>query len=159
MFAQAGLRFDRDFLNNVFFSGRGAVFQFYSRPSTGTPFQQQPPGSSATIYKPNWLERMLSRIMARLGRSLLKRILGIEYSPNLDLTTELELTSTEAASGGEREIKYQRGNRRKKLVVKIPAGVSRGTKIRLKGMGLTEKKKTGDLYLHIQVRDRPSLER
>ena len=28
MFAQAGLRFDQDFLNRVFFSGRGFTFQF-----------------------------------------------------------------------------------------------------------------------------------
>jgi DnaJ-class molecular chaperone len=158
MFAQAGLRFDHDFLNNVFFSGRGAVFQFYPRPGSSTSFKQ-PPSSSATTYQPNWLERMLSRTLAKLGRSLLKRILDIEYSPNLDINTELELTPTEAAAGGEREIKYQRGKRQKKLVVKIPSGVSPSTKIRLKGMGLTEKKKTGDLYLHIQVRARPSLER
>ena len=159
MFAQAGLRFDRDFLNQVFFSGRGTVFRFHSRPSTGAFFQQQTPRSNTTIYKPNLMERLLSGMLARLGRFFLKRILGIEYSPNLDLNTELELTSTEAAAGGEREIRYQRGKQKKKLVVKIPSGVSQGTKIRLKGMGLTEKKKTGDLYLHIQVRDRPSLER
>jgi len=41
----------------------------------------------------------------------------------------------------------------KKLMVKIPAGVKPGTKIRLKGMGITADKKTGDLYLHIKVKN------
>ena len=32
MFHQAGLRFDQDFLNHVFFEGSGVVFQFFSGP-------------------------------------------------------------------------------------------------------------------------------
>ena len=33
------------------------------------------------------------------------------------------------------------------------SGVKPGTKIRLKGMGLTEDKKSGDLYLRVKVKD------
>ena len=82
---------------------------------------------------------------------MLKRLLGIEYTPNLDLHIELELTAEEIAAGCEKEISYKRGNRRKKLIVKIPPSARTGTRIRLKGMGLTENKKTGDLYLNISV--------
>ena len=34
MFAQSGLRFDRDFLNQVFFSGRGTAFHFNTHPGS-----------------------------------------------------------------------------------------------------------------------------
>ena len=157
IFAQAGLRFDSDFLNQVFFSGRGSVFQFYtsSGGSRGASYQQPSPGAS--IYKPNWLERQFARLFARTSRFLLKRLLGIEYTPNLDRHTELELTPEEATAGGEKEFSYQRGKRKKKLMVKIPSGAQTGTRIRLKGMGLVENKKAGDLYLHIKIRKQTPL--
>jgi len=156
MFAQAGLRFDRDFLNQVFFSGRETVFQFYTSPGTsGTTYHQHAPGAPA--YKPSWFERMLARFMAKLSRLLLKKLLGIEYTANLDLHIELELTPEEATASGEKEVSYKRGKRKKKLMVKVPPGVKSGTKIRLKGMGLVENKKAGDLYLHIRVKKQTPL--
>ncbi len=156
MFARAGLRFDRDFLNQVFFGGRGAIFQFYTSPSTsGTAYRQYGPGAPA--YKPNWFERMLARFMAKISRLLLKKLLGIEYTANLDLHIELGLTPEEATAGGEKEVSYKRGKRKKKLMVKIPPGIKSGTKIRLKGMGLVENKKMGDLYLHIKIKKQTSL--
>ena len=155
MFAQAGLRFDHDFLNQVFFGDRGNIFRFYASPdSSGSAYRQYAPGAPA--YKPNWFERVLSRAFIRLNRFLLRKLLGIEYSANLDLHIELELTPEEASSGGEKAVSYKRGKRKKKLMVKIPPGVKTGTKIRLKGMGLIENKKAGDLYLHIRFRKQPA---
>ena len=82
---------------------------------------------------------------------MLKKLLGIEYTPNLDMHIELGLTAEEIAAGGEKEVSYKRGSRRKKLILKIPPAARTGTKIRLKGMGLKKDKKAGDLYLHIKV--------
>jgi len=96
---------------------------------------------------------MLSRAFIRLSRFLLKKLLGIEYTTNLDLRIELEPTLEEATAGGDKEVSYKRGKLKKKLTVKVPPGVKSGTKIRLKGMGLVENKKAGDLYLHIKVKD------
>ena len=70
---------------------------------------------------------------------------------HLDCHIELELSPAEAGASGERPVSYKRGRRTKKLMVKIPAGVKSGTRIRLKGMGLTENKQSGDLYLHVKV--------
>ena len=153
MFAQAGLRFDRDFLDQVFFGGRGAIFQFYTSPggTSSTTYRQYT--SVTPAYKPNWFERILARFMAKLSRFLLRKIFGIEYTANLDLHIELPLTLEEAETGVEKEVSYKRGKRKKKLMVKIPPGVKSGTKIRLKRMGLVENKKAGDLYLHIKVKD------
>jgi hypothetical protein len=139
MFAQAGLRFDADFLNNTFFGGRGFAYQAY------------PYDSNVSAYKPGWLERQLSKV----GRFALKRLFGVDIGPPpmLDKHLELEILRREAERGGEREVKYKRNGRRKKLLVKIPAGIRSGTRIRLRGMGAQEGQKSGDLYLHVKIKD------
>jgi len=147
MFAQAGLRFDPEFLNRVFFTAGGSGFRFYS----GSPQS----GQRVYTYKPNWFERQLIKVVNKFGKFVFRRLLSIDFTPldrrNLDYHTGLELSADEAASGGEKEISYKRGRGSKKLVVKIPPGVKSGTRIRLKGMGLTDNKKAGDLYLHIKI--------
>ena len=146
MFAQAGLRFDQDFFNRIFFEAGASQ----------TAYQQHHSPSGVSTYNPNWLERWLGRITARIGKYALRKVLGIRYESlpkqNLDQHIELEISQTEATAGGERTITYKQSKRTKKLVVKIPPGVGTGTKIRLKGMGKIEKKKSGDLYLHIKVK-------
>ena len=167
MFAQAGLRFDQDFLNRVFFGGSGFIFQFY--PGHGgtsqraywfgdrTTYKQHRPYPGVSGYQPNLIERFLSRIMLKIGRYVLRKLFGLQYEPspkqNLDQHIELEISPAEAAAGGEKQVSYKRGKQTKKLLVKIPHGVKPGTKIRLKGMGMTEGKKPGDLYLHIKFKD------
>jgi len=142
MFAQAGLRFDPEFLNRVFFGGKMGHYQ----PSYTY--------TSVSTYKPSWIERLLSKILVKVGRFALKRLLGADFEPPkmLDRHMELEILPDEAASGGEKQISYKRDGRKKKLMVKIPPGIKTGTKIRLKGMGAKEGKKSGDLYLHIRVK-------
>jgi DnaJ-class molecular chaperone len=153
MFAQAGLRFDPEFLNRVFFTSGGSSFQFYTGSSRS--------GQRVATYKPNWLERQLLKVVNKTGRFVFRKLLGIDSASlnrrDLDLHSELELSPDEAAGGGEKELSYKRGKRRKKLMVIIPPGVRSGTRIRLKGMGLTDNKKAGDLYLHIKIAKREPL--
>jgi len=162
MFAQAGLRFDQDFLNRIFFEGSDFVFQFFTAPGgAGTrayraTYEPPYPPTKLSTYKPSLMERLLSRIAAKIGSYVLRRLFGFQYEtltkPDLDLHIELELSPIEAATGGENSVTYQRGQKTKRLMVKIPAGVKPGAKIRLKGMGIIENKKSGDLYLHVQVK-------
>jgi DnaJ-class molecular chaperone len=139
MFAQAGLRFDADFLNNMFFGGRGAY----------------PSAATASARKPGWLERQMAKATARVGRFAFKRLFGVDIEPPpvLDRHIGLEITRAEAEKGGEGRVTYNRDGRQKKLLVKIPAGIKSGTKIRLRGMGNKKGKKRGDLYLHISLKD------
>ena len=140
MFAQAGLRFDQDFLDRVFFQGSGVVFQFFTYPggASQTPYQGQYPYTGVSTYKPGLIERFLSRIAAKIGKYVLSKLFGTQYEPlpehNLDLHVELKISPAEAAAGGEKQVTYKRSNKTKRLMVKVPAGVKPGTKIRLRGM-------------------------
>jgi DnaJ-class molecular chaperone len=156
MFAQAGLRFDQDFLNRVFFEGSGFIFQFFATPSRPT-YEQYHPYTEVPAHKPNFIERLLSRIAVKIGKYVLRKLFGVQFEPlpkqNLDLNMELEISPAEAATGCEKEITYNRDKRTKKLKVKVPKGIKPGTKIKLSGMGIRGNKKSGDLYLHIRVKD------
>lgn len=155
MFAQAGLRFDQDFLNRVFFEGRGFVSQFFTTPGRTT-HQQQYPYTRVSTYKPGLIERLVSRITVKIGKYALRKLFGFEYEPlpkqNSDQHIELEISPDEAAAGCEKGITYKQGRQTKNLMVQIPPGVKPGTKIRLKGVGIIDNKKSGDLYLHIKVK-------
>lgn len=143
MFAQAGLRFDADFLNNMFFGGRGFAYRAY------------PANANVSTYKPGWLERQFSKAASGMSRFVLKRLFGIKVEPPVvvDKHVEIKISRREAEKGGEKKISYKRDGRKKKLVVKIPAGIKSGTKIRLQGMGDKKDQKSGDLYLHVRVKD------
>ena len=159
MFAQAGLRFDQDFLNRVFFTGSGFIFHFspghggtYNRAT----YQRQEPYAGVPSYQPGLVERWLFKIMAKVGRFVLTKLFAPQYEPlpgrNLDQHIELQVSPSEAAAGTEKPVSYKRGNQTKKLLVKVPHRVKTGTKIRLKGMGRIEGNKKGDLYLHVKVK-------
>jgi DnaJ-class molecular chaperone len=142
MFAQAGLRFDADFLNNMFFGGRVFVYQTY------------PGDTTVSTYKPGWLERQLNKAAVKMGRFALKRLFGVDLEPPaLDKHIEIEIPRGEVEKGSERKLTYKRDGRKKKLLVKIPAGIKSGTKIRLKGMGAQKGNRSGDLYLHVKIKD------
>ena len=65
-----------------------------------------------------------------------------------DLVTKVPVTFNEAALGGTVRVKDFEGN----LVrVKIPAGTSGGTELRIKGHGIETKRETGDLIAVVTV--------
>jgi len=143
MFQEAGLRFDEGFVDNMFFDASGFTFIFPGQPEGKG--QQFPPAE----YKPPFL----LRLVGKAAKFALKKMLGLESFPyqGADLYHEIVLSQKEAAVGGEKRIKYKRGKEKKKLIVNIPPGVTEGTKIRLKGMGL-KGVSTGDLYVVVRIR-------
>ena len=163
MFAQAGLRFDQDFLNRVFFGGNRVVFQFYRFGGSGQavyPFDDEANSNydqtqvGQPAYKPNFLERLASKAAVKLTRFALKTLLGIQYQEPLSSLHEyrdLKISRAEAESVGEKRFSYRINGQEKKLVVKIPPGIQSGTQIRLRGMGRKNKQQTGDLYLKVKI--------
>ncbi|MCL2678960.1 MAG: hypothetical protein FWF18_01505 [Dehalococcoidia bacterium] len=147
MFRQAGLRFDDDFLNRTFFSGQNFVFHTYNYGGK-TESQNATPDNTvpATAFG--------SGLSGKVARFIVRKIFGInlpEPPKNLDTEKEIRLKSKEAATGLEKEIKVKHDGAAKKLLVKIPAGIQSGTRIRLKGMGKQKNGRSGDMYVRIRV--------
>jgi curved DNA-binding protein len=146
MFRQAGLRFDEDFLNSTFFNGQHIVFQTRAYKPGDSRQNANPAGVlPATAFG--------TGITGKAARFIVKKIFGVDMGPakDLDTETEVRLKSREAAAGLEKEVKVKHGGERKKLMVKIPAGIQSGTRIRLKGMGKSEDGHSGDLYVTVRV--------
>jgi DnaJ-class molecular chaperone len=145
MFQEAGLRFDEGFVDNLFFGGRGFVFTSSGQPSGGSW------SASTSEYKPPLLLRFFHKVV----RFTLKRMLGVQelswQSKGRDLYHEIYLSQEEAASGVDKKIKYKRGREKKKLIVRVPPGVTQGTKVRLRGMGL-EGQTPGDLLITVNIK-------
>ena len=161
LFQEMGLRFDRDFVNRVFFSGQGFVFQFFSGPEGihrqyyhfggGAP-NEMGHNHSLSVRRHPLVPGFLGSLLGWVGRRMMKRLFGVEPAAflNPDIHQNVKLKRKEAQDGCEKKITYERGNEKKRLLVKIPAGVKTETTIRLQGMGL-EGARRGDLYLHISV--------
>lgn len=156
MFSRAGLRFDSDFLNRVYFSGgRNIGFQFF----TGSPGYTRPAASGrttgATVRNPGLLERLFLRIINGIFKFILKNLAGAQSGSlpgrNLDYHADIAVTRAEAVSGAEKTFSFRRNGQSRNLVVKVPSGIKDGNKIRLKGLGMVAGNRTGDLYLHVKI--------
>ncbi|MDD5190191.1 MAG: DnaJ domain-containing protein [Dehalococcoidales bacterium] len=156
MFAQAGLRFDQDFLNRTFFSGQNMVFRFYTSSgspartiySTANPAQKQP--------RLRLSDRVLMWMAASLSKALVRVAFGVKIPDppkQLDEHFNVELSAGQAVNGTTQKIAVKRGWKNKKYLVKIPAATADGTTIRLTGAGKKDKQRTGDIYLHVSVRE------
>jgi DnaJ-class molecular chaperone len=146
MFHQAGLRFDDDFLNSTFFNGQKVVFHTYTYGGSGSP-QNSNTGAAISGLT------LGTGIGGKAARFVIKKLFGVDLEPqkDLDAVTEVRLKSKEAAAGVEKEVKVKQGGQKRKLMVKIPAGIKSGTRIRLKGMGKYEDGHSGDLYVQVRV--------
>lgn len=163
MFAQQGLRFDADFLNRTFFNANNVVFRVYNFGGSGAGSYSYSNKSSARPeqaptatreYKPNFIERWAAKTITKLNKFLLRTAFGIQLPDqpgNLDISQNFDITAAEAAAGGEKIYLHPNGLKTRKLMVKIPAGIQNGTRIRLKGLGKKEEGKSGDLYLVVKI--------
>lgn len=135
MFAQMGLRFDRDFLNRVFFGGNRVVFRVYrfgdSSPES-YPFDDETNSQvnqtqvTQPAYKPNFVERLANKATMKMTNFALKKLFGIQYQEplsNLHEYHDLKISREEAANGVEKQFSYKINGQKKKLMVKIPAGI------------------------------------
>jgi len=78
-----------------------------------------------------------------------------------DVHSELNLTFQEAAFGGEKKVRYQRGGKVEEVTVKIPPGIENGKRLRLAGKGAEGGRgiPPGDLYLKVNVAEHPFFKR
>ena len=89
----------------------------------------------------------------KLLRFVLKKAGGVQFPEDgADIDENLNLAPQQAGQGGP--FAYYLRRQSKKLVVKIPAGIREGQRIRLAGMGEKGKAggKPGDLFLKVHIR-------
>ena len=165
-FARAGIRFDDAFVRQVFFGSRGFVF--------GGVFMGAPIGAMRRRAARMAVEKDGSHLstnssqlsgsgglLSTIGRGLtagfglLRRLLSGETNPadhSPNLRYHLTITATEAASGARKRVSFMRGDQIEELMVSVPPGIRSGTRLRLKGQGLTgQDGARGDLYLRVTV--------
>ena len=86
-------------------------------------------------------------------RFVLQKVSGVQFpEEGADIDEHLYLPPQKALQGGP--YAYYLRRQSKKLVVKIPAGIREGQRIRLAGMGKKGKAggKPGDLFLKVHIR-------
>lgn len=159
-FEKFGFRFDRDFVNHVFFGGRGFLFggpifgrkAFRIHPSANGVCGQT--ARESVSAKKRAQIRNDRGILANIGRGISRYLLGTTgQTGGLDIHYTIHISPAEAAKGTTIKVAYPRGKKREKLSVKIPPEVKSGTKLRLATKGLKGGKgaSTGDLYLRVTV--------
>lgn len=152
MFARDGLRFDSDFLNQTFFSGRTFVINFGPGGFVVDSFDGRTPQAQVRTPppgKPGLGGRVLGAILRFLVRRIFRRLAGVR--PGANLYQQVTVSTAEAVSGCEKRVEYERAGKLTRLMVKIPPGITDGMRIRLRGMGLPGDP-PGDLYVLVRVR-------
>jgi len=72
----------------------------------------------------------------------------------LDLHGAIDITPREADSGTRKLVAVPQGLKKKNIVVTIPPGIEDGTRLRLRGLGRTDRDgNRGDLYLQVRLKD------
>jgi DnaJ-class molecular chaperone len=163
MFAQQGLRFDPEFLNRVFFNANNVVFRVYNfgggsarsnSYNNQTAAQSDQTQVATPAYRPSFFERWGAKTVMKLNKFMLRKVFGIQIPDPpayLDISQDFEISATEASAGGEKKYLHRDGLKIRKLMVKIPAGIQSGMRIRLKGLGKKDGRKSGDLYLVVKI--------
>lgn len=79
-----------------------------------------------------------------------------------DIMTDVEVGFTEAALGGQRQVRFDRPSGPQTLTIRIPPGVETGAKIRVRGQGHGapgDNGVAGDLIIRVRVSPHPELTR
>jgi len=137
------------------FSGRGFFFfgpmtGFYQDMMKRTSYQQR----EFPTYRPSLLSKILLKGLGMFQKYAAKKY-GVELPERgRDWQDEITITPEIASSGGKVRYHYPKQGKPRDLMIKIPAGVKEGQRIRLKGMGGEGRHggDPGDLYLSVKIR-------
>lgn len=163
---QLGFRADRQDFYRTLFGGRavvvGAVFVISpltpflalwnaARAALGTMAARAPLGAGEARTCPQGQGGGLGRVLHTAARWLL----GLPAATaEADVVYPLRLTRLEAEHGARKRVSLQRADGREEVLVRIPAGVRSGTKLRLRGKGRRlPDGRAGDAYLVVEVEE------
>ena len=96
----------------------------------------------------------LADLLASLGRRSGNANTTSHPTPGRDFKDNVHITLKEALQGTKLSLKLMDNGQQRELEVRIPAGVSQGQKIRLRGMGGAGLNggPNGDIYLHVDLK-------
>ena len=135
--------------------GKGTFF-FRQMPTgnrkhmTGTQFQTEDTATRRSSFSSSLLLKGLGLFQKHIAKKF-----GLEIPENgRDLYDVIKITPEESVMGSKVGYQYLRGDNPRDLLVKIPAGIRDGQKIKLKGLGEEGKNggTAGDLYLKVKIR-------
>jgi hypothetical protein len=117
------------------------------------------PGTTGgeAVALPGFVGWLWDQAKDALGAPLraLKRALALpsEGGRRGDLNYEIALTSQDLREGGRYRLQIERAGRREELLVRVPAGLRVGTRLRLRGKGdVGAEGSPGDLFLHVRLK-------
>ena len=154
--SRSGLRVDSRYFRQTLFGGRTVITGgvFVISPLTLVPLAMRLVRAAlrgpAPVPPPPVPGGILGRV-ARLARAVRGVPSGGSAETSLDLTIPLRVSAEEAARGDRRRVDVGDGE----VLVTIPAGITSGTRLRLRGKGRpgTDGRR-GDAYLVVQVATR-----
>ena len=91
---------------------------------------------------------ILKRSLVRLAAQSASRF----FHNVMDIHENIEVSREIASQGGHITIEYRPGFSLRRIRVSIPKSITKGTVLRVAGMGRTNfRKRSGDLYLHVDI--------
>ncbi len=127
-------------------AGGGAHFEGFSYGPEG--FTRSGRGGGGFGGFEDILKEAFSGMGRGRGRGARGGVEGADFGMGADVHAELTVTLPEAAAGTTRRLRLPTG---KDLDVKIPAGVTHGQQIRLRGQGMTGQGGTGDVLITVSL--------
>lgn len=138
--------------NSGSFSGSFAdLFGLSKEETEDVPIKLSPTSAGLKGTLRHWGQSLKGLILSKSGTGHETDSRAIQQA-ELGLSYELSITLQESASGVQKDLLFDKGGFAERLVVTIPAGITDGTKLRLRGKGKTNSRgETGDIYLTIRV--------
>jgi len=135
------------------FSGRFFFFEPMSKVYRDMMKEAPSRTDVAPTYKPSLFARILLKGLEAFQRHAAKKY-GLELPERgKDVQDEIRVTPEVSSSGGKIQYRYLKPGDSRDLMIKIPAGIKEGQRIRLKGMGKDGNNggESGDLYLKVKI--------
>ncbi len=136
------------------FTGKGFFFfGNISRPYEDILKNRQYKTEHIENNNPSFLSKILLKGIKAMQKNLAKKY-GLEIPGKVkDIEDEITISPKIALAGGKVSYFYSNPDNPRQIMIKIPAGIKEGQKIKLKGMGKGGEHgdESGDLYLKVKV--------
>ncbi len=149
-FQRLGLRFDQSFFKRVFFGKRGGGIFFGGVFIWGGPFGVNiPKKSPEKTIRVDIPQIRPFEFVKKVTNKIKGLLLGnTKALPNpKDIVYRINIPKRDAQKGGWINVALNIDGKKRVLKVKIPPGIKAGSKLRIKGKGISK----GDLYLAINI--------